>query len=86
MVNKQIITALGSAILGAGAMFGATTLTPDKEAKPITWDTSLQSGESISKAYVDIANSMGVTASDSGKFGGNIQLIIQEKVKGEMCK
>lgn len=83
---KQLATILGSAILGGGAVLGATTLTPVKEAKPITWDTSIQSGESISKAYTDIANSMGVTAKDSGKFGGNIQLIIQEKVKGEMCK
>ena len=84
-MNKTLTGTIAGAIIGGGVVFGATAL-PAKDATPITWDTSLQSGQEISQAYIDIANSLGVTATDSGKHGGNIQLIIQEKVKGEMCK
>ena len=59
---KNYLSGLAGIALGATGMNLGATLAPAKEAQPIVWDTSVTTGEEISKVYADIANSMGVTA------------------------
>ena len=96
MQSKLIATAVGSALLGAGAMFGATIQTVEpanplilKENielhsrlnEPPVWDTSTVSSQEITDAYIKVAEKYGVTAKDITISGGNLQTAIQAKLQ-----
>ncbi len=56
--------------------------------EPMLWDTSVASSQDISQAYVDVANSLGVTSADIISTGNNVQTAIQVKLQklNKMCR
>lgn len=93
MVNKHIITAVGSALLAGGAVYGAVQApAPDpiiladnveqhsRLKQPPIWNTSIVSSIEMTKAYTDVAKKYNVSTQDITNAGGNIQLAIQKKM------
>ena len=84
-MNKTLTTALGSALLGGGAVFGAT-IQPADTTKPVilsenvelhsrlkeppTLDTKYVSTKEMSDAYIQVAEKYGVTTEDLANAGG----------------
>ena len=100
-MNKHIITAVGSALLGGGVLFGAVQapapnpiiLADNVELhsrlkEPPVWDTSVATSKEVTDAYIAVASKYGVTAKDIANSGGNLQVAIQVKLQAAnlMCK
>lgn len=86
-MKKTILGTIAGAVLGGGAVFGATLEpTPVLSTKEVAW-TFAPTTQQQAQAYVDIANAIGVTLADkTTDNNGNLQLVIKEKTAGSLCQ